>query len=358
MKKHIAVLFGGMSTEHAVSCVSAACVIDNMDKDKYQISKIGITKDGVWFLFDGSTDDMRSLKWIEKTENLHAAIISPCSVHHGFMVLDKLNKKYEIVRVDAVFPVLHGKNGEDGTMQGLLRIAGIPFVGCDTYSSAICMDKVSTKILCERENIPTVPFVCVRKTVDFDMNAAVCEVEESFPYPVFVKPANAGSSVGITKATDRASLINGIVTAFLNDRKILIEKAVKGKEIEVAVFGNEKPVASVTGEIVPNSEFYDYNTKYHADTAEYFIPARINLEINEKISKVALKIFKTLDCRGFARVDFFVCEDGTYYLNEINTIPGFTPISMYPRLMKEAGFAYSALIEQLIELAIEQEKVK
>lgn len=352
MKKHIAVLFGGMSTEHEVSCVSAACVIDNIDQEKFEVSKIGITKDGIWFLFEGSTDDMRSLTWTEKTENLRAAIISPCSVHHGFLVLDKVNKKYEIVRVDAVFPVLHGRNGEDGTMQGLLRIAGIPYVGCDTYSSAVCMDKVSTKILCERVNIPTVPFICARKTPDFDMNALICEVEESFPYPVFVKPANAGSSVGITKATDRASLIKGALTAFENDRKILIEKAAVGKEIEIAVLGNNEPIASACGEIDPNSEFYDYNTKYVADTAEYFIPARIGNEQSEKIRKAAIKIFKTLDCRGFARVDFFACEDGSFYLNEINTIPGFTPISMYPRLMGEAGYSYPILIEKLIDLAI------
>lgn len=352
MKTSIAIIFGGMSTEHEVSCISAACVIDNMDKNKFDVFKIGITKNGVWFLFDGSTDDMRAQTWSENTECLRAAIISPCSVHHGFMILDKVSKKYEIVRVDAVFPILHGKNGEDGTIQGLLRIAGIPFIGCDTYSSAICMDKVSTKILCERENISTVPYVCARKTPDFDTNALVCEVEESFPYPVFVKPANAGSSVGITKAVNRASLIQGVVTAFQNDRKILIEKAMIGKEIEVAVLGKDNPIASVTGEIDPNSEFYDYNTKYVANTAKYFIPARISSETSEKIRATALKIFKTLDCSGFARVDFFTCNDGSFYLNEINTIPGFTPISMYPRLMSEAGYSYSQLIEKLIELAI------
>lgn len=352
MKKHIAVLFGGASTEHEVSCISAACVIDNIDKEKFEVSKIGITKDGIWFLFDGSTDDMRSQKWLEKSEHLRAAILSPCSVHHGFLVLDKQNKKYEIVRVDAVFPVLHGKNGEDGTMQGLLRIAGIPFVGCDTYSSAICMDKVSTKILCERENIPTVPFICARNTPELDMNKLIRQIEENFSYPVFIKPANAGSSVGITKATDRASLVDGIDIAFTNDRKILIEKAVKGKEIEVAVLGNNTPIASPCGEINPNADFYDYNTKYIADTAEYFIPARLDTEQGEKIRSAALNIYKTLDCSGLSRVDFFACEDGSYYLNEINTIPGFTPISMYPSLMKQSGFTYAVLIEKLISLAL------
>ncbi|PKM62827.1 MAG: D-alanine--D-alanine ligase A [Firmicutes bacterium HGW-Firmicutes-21] len=354
MKKHIAVLFGGMSSEHEVSCVSAACVIDNMDKSKYDVSKIGISKDGIWFLFEGDTDSMRSLAWSGETDKLRPAVISPCSVHHGFMVLDKPNKKYDIVRVDAVFPVLHGRNGEDGTMQGLLQIAGIPYVGCETYSSAVCMDKISTKLLCERENIPTVPFTYARNTSDFDINALVCEVEELFPYPVFVKPANAGSSVGITKATDRASLIKGIVAAFAFDRKVLIEKAVKGREIEVAVLGGDNPIVSVCGEIDPNSEFYDYDTKYVTDTAEYFIPARISPSQNGRIRQTALKVFKTLDCSGLARIDFFACEDGGFYLNEINTIPGFTPISMYSRLMENAGYSYSALIDKLIMLAIEK----
>lgn len=353
MKKHIAVIFGGMSTEHEVSCVSAASVVDNMDKDKFEISKIGITKEGVWYLFTGSTDSMRSQAWSHETENLRAAILSPCTVHHGFMVLDKQNKKYEIVRVDAAFPVLHGKNGEDGTMQGLLKIARIPFVGSDTYASAVCMDKVTTKLLCEKENIPIVPFICARNTPDFDLEKLMSEAEERFGYPVFIKPANAGSSVGVTKAVDRASFIKGVKLAFEHDRKILIEKAIKGKEIEVAVLGNDSPVASVCGEIAPNSEFYDYDTKYINDTAEYFIPARIDSALNKKISETAVKVFKTLDCKGLARVDFFACEDGSFYLNEINTIPGFTPISMYSRMMEYAGYSYPALVEKLIDLALE-----
>lgn len=354
MKKHIAVLFGGMSSEHEVSCVSAACVIDNIDKNKFDVLKIGITNNGIWYLFKGNTNSMRLQTWSHEKENLRPAIISPCSVHHGIMVLDKPNKKYEILHIDAVFPVLHGKNGEDGTMQGLLCFAGIPFVGCDTYSSALCMDKISTKLLCEKANIPTVPFVFARNTSDFDINALVCEAEERLDYPMFVKPANAGSSVGITKASNRASLINGIVTAFKNDRKILIEKAVKGREIEVAVLGNDKPIASNCGEINPNSDFYDYNTKYISDTAEYFIPARISGKQSEEIRTAAIKVFKTLDCSGLARVDFFACEDGSYYLNEINTIPGFTPISMYSRLMENAGHKYSDFIEKLIELALKK----
>jgi D-alanine-D-alanine ligase len=352
MKKHIAVIFGGMSTEHEVSCVSAASVVDNMDKDKFEVSKIGITKDGVWFLFTGNTDSMRSHTWSHETENLRPAIISPCTVHHGFMVLDKPNQKYEIVRVDAVFPVLHGKNGEDGTMQGLLKVAGIPYVGSDTYASAVCMDKVTTKLLCEKENIPIVPFICARNTPDFDLGNLIVEAEERFGYPMFIKPANAGSSVGVTKVVDRHSFAEGVKTAFENDRKILIEKFVKGKEIEVAVLGNDSPIASVCGEIEPNSEFYDYNTKYINDTAEYFIPARIDNSLNAEISATAIKVYRTLDCSGLARVDFFVCEDGSFYLNEINTIPGFTPISMYSRMMEHAGYSYPALVEKLIELAL------
>ncbi len=354
MKKHIAVLFGGVSSEHEISCISAACVIDNIDKDRFLVSKIGITKNGIWFLFEGDTDSIRSLKWSEQTDRLRPAVISPCTVHHGLMVLDKQAKKYETIYVDVVFPVLHGRNGEDGTMQGLLRIAGVPAVGCGTYSSAVCMDKISTKILCERENIKTAPFVYARKTPDLDINAVVCEVEERLSYPVFIKPANTGSSIGISKAADRASLISGMVAAMEQDSKILIEKAIKGREIEVAVLGNNNPIVSECGEINPNSEFYDYNTKYITDTAEYFIPAAISDEQSRRIQKTALKVYKTLDCRGLARVDFFACEDGSFYFNEINTIPGFTPISMYSRLMEKAGFAFPALIERLIELASEE----
>ena len=353
MKKHIAVLFGGMSTEHEVSCVSAACVIENIDKNKYEVIKIGITKDGVWFLFEGNTESIRSITWSKETENLRPAFISPCTVHHGIMVLDKLNKKYDIINIDAVFPVLHGKNGEDGTIQGLLQLSDIPFVGCDTYSSAVCMDKISTKLLCEQEHIKTVPFIAAKNSLDFDIDTFVLEVEDKLSYPVFVKPANTGSSVGITKAIDRKSLLKGIHIAFEYDRKILVEKAVKGKEIEVSVLGNEDPLISICGEIEPNSEFYDYNTKYVTNTAKYFIPARIDKNQSEYIQKTALKVFKTLDCKGLARVDFFACDDGSFYFNEINTIPGFTPISMYSRLIEKSGYSFTSFIEKLIELAFE-----
>ncbi|MDL2287529.1 D-alanine--D-alanine ligase [Eubacteriales bacterium OttesenSCG-928-G02] len=354
MKKSVLILFGGASTEHEISCVSAAFVADNIDTEKYDVYKIGITKSGVWYLFNGTTESMRNNKWQDEADNLKAAVVSPCSVHHGIMVLDKLKKTYEIIHIDIVFPVLHGKNGEDGTMQGLLSIAGIPFVGCDTYSSAVCMDKIATKLLCEERGIKTAPFIYSKKEADYDINRTVCEAEESFDYPMIVKPANAGSSIGVTKAKTRAELVYAIETAFANDRKILIEKVIKGREIEVAVFGNESIYASTCGEIDPQNDFYDYETKYISDSAKYFIPARTDDATSEKIKKAAEKVYKTLDCKGLSRVDFFLTEDGQIILNEINTIPGFTSISMYPRLMQYDGRKAAELIEGLLELALEE----
>ncbi len=352
----IAVLFGGVSTEHDISCISAAGVIDNMDRDKYNITKVGITKSGSWFVYEGDTDGMRSLTWSKQPHFLKPAVISPCTVHHGIVLFDKSEGSYSIKYIDVVFPILHGSRGEDGTMQGLLKISGLPFVGCSTYSSAVCMDKVTTKILCEREGIKTVPFVAFRKDPRFDYNNAVLQIEDRLEYPVFVKPANSGSSVGVSKATNSTEVIDALKTAFLYDYKVLVEKTIVGKEIEVAVLGNRELIVSPCGEINPNNDFYDYDTKYKKDTAEFFIPARIGRELTEEIRTAAERIYKLLDCSGLARIDFFADENGGYYFNEINTIPGFTPISMYPEMMKAAGVGYSSLIDNLIELALKEQQ--
>lgn len=347
MKKTVAILFGGESSEYDVSCVSAANVAENLDKEKYDPILVGITKDGKWWIFKGTTDDMRNHVWQEKFSLLTPAVISPCKAHHGLIALDGAKGTFEIVHIDIAFPVLHGKNGEDGTMQGLLELAGIPYVGCNTYSSAVSMDKAATKIICANAGIPVVPFVDAIKNDDID---GIADKAEKFGYPLFIKPANAGSSVGITKAKNRDELIAGIKLAFLHDKKLLIEPNVAGREIEVAVCGNNKPFASVCGEIVPNSEFYDYETKYVSDAADCIAPARLDDNVAEYIRTLAVKVYKALGCSGFSRVDFFL-TDKEVYLNEINTIPGFTPISMYPKLMDCVGIDYSSLITKLLTLA-------
>ena len=348
MKKTVAIIFGGESSEYEVSCVSAANVAENVDKSIYDVILVGITKDGKWWIYRGSTDDLRNHIWQEKRALLTPAVISPCKAHHGLIALDGANGSFEIVRIDVAFPVLHGKNGEDGTMQGLLELAGIPYVGCDTYSSAVSMDKAATKTICSAAGIPVVPFISATKTCDVD--ALVASVEEKYAYPVFVKPANAGSSVGITKAKDRTELVSGIKLAFEHDKKLLIEPNTVGREIEVAVCGNDKPFASVCGEVIANSDFYDYETKYVNDKSVCLAPAPMDDATAESIRTLAVEVYKALGCSGLSRVDFFLTENCAF-LNEINTIPGFTPISMYPKMMACIGIEYKDLITKLLSLA-------
>lgn len=350
--KTLAVLFGGQSTEHEISNLSACFAAENTDKTKYELLMVGITKDGKWFLYTGPLDAVRSHTWQDDDAHLVPCILSPCSAHHGLLLLDKAAGTFAVRRVDVVFPVLHGKNGEDGTVQGLLTLAGIPYVGCDTYASAVCMNKIATKRLCAGLGVSMAASVELAAGPDFDMNAAVCAAEEKLGYPVFVKPANAGSSVGITKARDRAGLIAGIEKAFAHDRYVLLEEAIDGREVEVAVLGGERDFVSACGEIAPNSDFYDYDTKYVSDTAEYYIPARIAPKTAETVRTAAGRIFRTLGCTGLSRVDFFVTADEAVYFNEINTIPGFTAISMYPRLMRQSGVDGPALIDRLVEDAL------
>ncbi len=348
MKKKLLVLFGGESSEHEVSCVSAANVCENADKNIFDIILMGITKDGKWWLYDGDTAHMRSASWQEDTSLLRPAVISPCKAHHGIIVFDKPRASFEVVYIDVVFPVLHGRNGEDGRMQGLLELSGIPYVGSDTFASAVGMDKEATKLLCANAGVPVVPFIVA---YDGEEEAALAEKSESeYGYPVFIKPANAGSSVGITKARDRKELLRGIKLAFENDKKLLIEPAVEGREIEIAVYGNEAPVASVCGEIIPHSDFYDYETKYINDSAECIAPADVKAEESDSLREAACRVYKALGCAGLSRVDFFLTEKG-FMLNEINTLPGFTPISMYPKLMQCMGVSYGDLITGLAELA-------
>ena len=323
-KKTIAVLFGGASSEHDVSTISAKGILSNINKEKYNLVLIGISKNGEWFLFDDDINLLPNDEWLN-SKSLKKAFISPDTAVHGIVTEDG-----EQIYVDAVFPVLHGKNGEDGTVQGLLQLAQIPFVGCDATSSGVCMDKGITNAVLDAVGIKQAGWISFseyeyRKNPEAYINSAI----EKLSLPIFVKPANAGSSVGISKAADAEELKNGIEIAFKEDKKIVLEEFIEGNEVECAVLGNENPVSQT------------------------LIPARLSEEKRNEIRETALKAYKALGCEGLSRVDFFVRKDnGNVLLNEINTIPGQTPISMYPKLFEAVGIEYAELIDRFIELAL------
>lgn len=354
-KLSVGIIFGGKSSEHQVSRVSAQAIINNMSKDKYDIHMIGITKCGEWFLFTGKNEEVANGEW-EKSLLKKRAFISPDSAVKGITIADD-DGTFEIIKLDVVIPVLHGKNGEDGTVQGLLELSEIPFVGCDTTSSAACMDKVITNCMLSYCGISKPAFNWFYAyEFENDSDKIIEETEKIIKkYPMFVKPANAGSSVGVSKANNRNELIEGIKIAAKQDGKILIEEGIVGKEVECAVLGNINPIASVVGEIAPSNNFYDYEAKYLSNSSKLFIPAEIPKDISEKIRDTALSAYKIMGCSGLSRVDFFV-EEGSMrvLLNEINTFPGFTDISMYPKLMEKIGIGFSDLIDRLIDFALRQ----
>jgi D-alanine-D-alanine ligase len=340
MKKKVAILFGGQSTEHEVSRVSASSVLRNIDLSKFDVYPIGITKDGKWFEYTGTIDKIENGEW-EKDEFYK----SP----NGQEIL--FNRE-----VDVVFPVMHGLYGEDGTIQGLCKLLGVPCVGPGVMSSAVCMDKIYTKYLLENFGIKQADYVVVNAHgYSKEKESFIKAIEEKLGYPAFIKPANSGSSVGISKAHNREELEIGLEKALKFDRKILVEKAINAREVEVAVLGNDEPIAATPGEIVPANEFYDYEAKYSNVESKLLIPANLNENELEEIKQKAIEIYKILDCAGLSRVDFLVDKDTKeVYLNEINTIPGFTKISMYPKMWQADGKAYNQLITDLIELAMER----
>ncbi|MFL0250512.1 D-alanine--D-alanine ligase family protein [Clostridium neuense] len=340
MKKKIAILFGGQSTEHEVSRVSAASVLRNIDVTKYEVYPIGITKKGEWFEYTGSIDEIESGAW----EN------------NQFYKNPKAQDILFSKEVDVVFPVLHGLFGEDGTIQGLCKLIGVPCVGPGVLSSSVCMDKVYTKYVLEHFNIKQADYVIVSLNEYKNQKEEIIKtIEKKLNYEVFIKPSNSGSSVGITKAHNREELEKGLEEALKYDRKVLVETAINAREVEVAVLGNDEPKASVPGEIVPAKEFYDYEAKYENAASELLIPAKLSEDKLEEIRKTAVEVYKALDCSGMARVDFLVDKDTLdVYLNEVNTIPGFTKISMYPKLWEATSKDYKRLIDDLIELAIER----
>ena len=353
-KKRIAVLFGGVSSEHEVSRMSAVCVLRHLSQEKYDVVRIGITKKGRWFMYTGDLESIMDGSW-EKDPSNRPAFISPDSSVKGIVVTTEGH--YEIIKLDVVIPALHGKNGEDGTIQGLLQLAGIPFVGCDATASAACMDKVITNIIMEHAGIAQAKFTWLY-AYDFEKNPEQCvlKVEQDMgAYPVFVKPANAGSSVGVSKAANREELTKAIRTAAKEDKKILIEENVVGQEVECAVLGNDDALtASIPGEIAPSNDFYDYDAKYVNGTSSLYIPAHIGEEIADQLRAQAIKAYSIMGCSGLARVDFFVRNENEVLLNELNTLPGFTSISMYPKLMEAIGVPVAQLLDRLVELAIER----
>lgn len=350
-KISVAIIFGGQSGEHEVSLMSATSVIKAIDKEKYHVIPIGITKDGQWLLYHGPVDKIESGEWeaIAKNE----------------LMKDPINNKFSVIpmggpmKIDVVFPVLHGPYGEDGTIQGLLEMANIPYVGAGVLASSIGMDKIYSKKIFKDAGLPMGKYrVIMRKKMRADMDGCISDIEENFDYPVFIKPANLGSSVGITKAHNREELKEGLEEGAKYDRKILVEAFIHCREIECAVRGNDDPVASVVGEILPSHEFYDYKAKYFDDgKSKMVIPAPLPEDKASEIRRMAVAAYKAIDCTGLARVDFFLDKDTMeLYINELNTMPGFTKYSMYPLLWASTGLPYDQLIDTLIQLAMDRYK--
>ena len=342
--KKLGVIFGGMSTEDKVSCISGASVIENLNKEKYEVFPIFIDKNGNWFKVEITEENKLKMENKKQIENV-------------FTYLKQM---------DLIFPILHGLYGEDGTIQGLLELLKVPYVGCGVLASSVGMDKVYTKIIFDKANIKQAKYVYIRGYndkyiyVDDSFNEKILDLKEilnvvieKIKFPMFVKPSNSGSSVGISKVNSKEELEKAIIEASKFDRKILIEEGIDGREVECAVLGNENVISSCVGEIKSSDEFYSYDAKYKSKESKTLIPAKISAEKSEEIRKLAVKAFKAIDGKGLSRVDFFIeneCE--TVYINEINTLPGFTNISMYPKLFEQVGINYSDLLDKLINLVM------
>jgi len=354
-KIKLALLFGGQSGEHEVSLMSCTSIAKNISPQKCDVYYIGITKSGKWYLFEGNVEDIQKGEW---ERNSKPIVFPGDPSFQGFFLIEHPS---EIYPVDVVFPVMHGPHAEDGTIQGLLELANIPYVGCDVVASSVAMDKVMAKAVFASHGLPQGDYrVVYRYEFESNPRQVLDDIESSLGYPCFIKPANMGSSVGITKACNRNQLLDGLNYAGKYDRKILVEAFINGREIECSVMGNNFPRASIVGEIIPCNEFYDYNAKYFDDgKSALIIPAELPEEKAEEIRRLAVKAYKALDCSGMARIDFFVERDTQMvFINEVNTIPGFTKISMYPKLWEAAGVSYSDLIDRLIQLAFDRFKEK
>jgi D-alanine-D-alanine ligase len=357
-KLRVGVIFGGRSGEHEVSIASAASVMEALDKDKYEIVPIGISREGRWLagveprqLAGGST-----MEEAAQQSNATAVAITGDPTRHGLIALDDAPSTGPLPPLDIALPVLHGTYGEDGALQGLLEMAGVAYAGCGVLGAALGMDKEKAKLIFRSVGLPVVEWLVARRhEVDRDCAAVLDRIEARFPYPIFVKPANTGSSVGVGKARSRAELEEALLSALEYDSKALVEPGVNCRELECATLGNAEPIASVVGEVVPSREFYDYRAKYLDNASRLFIPAEIPQETAAAIRRMAVEAFVALELSGLARVDFFLDKDsGAVYLNEVNTMPGFTQISMYPKLWEASGIPYPELLDRLIQLGLER----
>ena len=357
-KIRVGVLFGGRSGEHEVSLVSAKSVLNTLDPEKYTITQIGITLEGDWWV----GKDILSALTDRKTEMLTPATMLPIPNRPEIFTISRSDQG-EILKafaeLDVVFPVLHGTFGEDGTLQGLFELTDVAYVGAGVLGSSVGMDKALFKDVMVANQIPVAPSVLVLKSEMEDLEGLLKRIDELIDYPVFVKPANMGSSVGVHKCKDVEDMALGLQDAARYDRRILVEKGINAREIELSVLGNQTPRVSIPGEIRPTAEFYSYEAKYHDDSSELIIPAKLPDDQTKLFQEYALRAYKAIDCAGMARVDFLMDKDtGEIYLNEVNTIPGFTPISMYPKLWEASGLTYTELIDELISLALERKEEK
>lgn len=345
-KKNVAVIFGGQSSEHDISCISASTIIDNIDRDLYDLFLIGITKDGRWLKVN-NTQEIRDGIWLSSDTT---AVISPDVSHKGILYIkdDKITHQ----TIDVIFPVLHGLYGEDGTIQGLFEMSTIPYVGCGVIASGLSMDKFFTKVIVERLGIRQARFVPVFKRQLVDMDNVIGKIEAALSYPVFVKPSNAGSSVGVSKAYNKEELINALNLAAIHDKKILVEETIIGRELECAVLGSKDIKASGIGEVVAAADFYDFDAKYNNNESKTDLSPILPEGIEDEIKNNAVKIFRAVDGFGLARIDFFLTKDtNEVVFNELNTLPGFTAISMYPMLWEKQGLNKKELLTTLIEEA-------
>lgn len=349
-KQNLAVIFGGQSSEHDISCMSASNIIQCIDTEKYSIILIGITKEGHWV----EASDLEQIKNGSWRNSDISVVLSADATMKGMYRIKE--DKAEFVKLDVIFPVLHGLYGEDGSIQGLFALSGIPFVGCGIFASAAGMDKLYTKILVDNLNIRQARYVAVYKEELDKMDDITARVEKELEYPVFVKPSRAGSSKGVSKAQNRQQLESALIEAAKNDRKILVEETIIGREVECAVLGNLDVKASGVGEILSADEFYDFDAKYYNSESKTLIDPPMPSHFCEEIRENAISIFKALDGRGLSRVDFFLTEEGVVF-NEINTLPGFTAISMYPMLWEAQGIQKKALVQMLIDMAFEREEL-
>lgn len=354
-KLRIGVIFGGRSGEHEVSLMSARSVLFALDPERYVVTQIGITHDGIWMVGNDILEKMT----VEDYKSLTPATLLPDPSRQGLFAIlgsERGELLEHISGLDVVFPVLHGTFGEDGTIQGLFEIADIAYVGAGVLGSSVGMDKGVFKDVMRAIGVPVLESTIVlRHEITSSMDGVLNRAEQVAPYPLFVKPANLGSSVGVSKCSSRSDLFEGLMEAARYDRRILVERAVNGREIEVSVLGNDDPQVSVPGEIVPAAEFYTYEAKYHNESSELLIPAPLPQELISQVQTLAARAYRAIDCAGMARADLLLDKDsGELYLNEVNTIPGFTKISMYPKLWEASGLPYSSLVDRLIELALER----